>query len=126
MGDVRVDGGYQLRHAGEPLRRRRLTVMPRKNRSTLLCHDAEVGVKCMTTKDRFLNALFPSPWHPEHGSARRPMRLNLSLNAGGDPLGVDSAVEKHVPLFWRPGAQGRWSRLGDPQEDRIHQFGLAH
>ena len=31
---------------------------------------------------RFSNAPFPSPWHPEHGSTRRPMRLNLSLSAG--------------------------------------------
>ncbi len=52
----------------------------------------------------FLNAPFPSPWHPEHGSTRRPMRLNLSLDAGGDPLdaggdplGVDSPAEKRLP-----------------------------
>ena len=25
------------------------------------------------------------------------MRFNLSLDASGDPLGVDSAVEKHLP-----------------------------
>ena len=31
----------------------------------------------------FSDAFFPSSWRPEHGSTRRPMRLNLSLDAGG-------------------------------------------
>lgn len=49
-------------------------------------------VVCLT-EIGFSNVLFPSPWHPEHGSTRRSMRLNLSLDEGGDPLGVDSAAE---------------------------------
>ena len=30
----------------------------------------------------FSDAIFPSPWRPEHGRTRHPMRLNLSLDAG--------------------------------------------
>ena len=44
----------------------------------------------------FSKGFFPSPWPPEHGSTRRPMRLNLSLDAGGDLLGVDSPAEKRL------------------------------
>ncbi len=45
----------------------------------------------------FSNTLFPSPWHPEHGRTRCPIRLNPTLDGGGDPLGVDSPAEKCLP-----------------------------
>ena len=32
-------------------------------------------------EDRIFKRSFSSPWHPERGSTRRPMRLNLTLKA---------------------------------------------
>ncbi len=44
---VFVDGSDQFVYAGDTPRRSLLSLMSRKNRSTMLSHEALVGVKCM-------------------------------------------------------------------------------
>ena len=59
----------------------------------------------------FSNALFPSPSHPEHGRTRHPTRLNLSLETGGDLLGLSQAPSTGYP--WSPGRMHRSRKPSD-------------
>ena len=47
MCHLQIDGEFQFCDAGEVVASVRLSVMSRKNRSTMFNHDALVGLKCM-------------------------------------------------------------------------------